>query len=109
MLPDIDHKYFACRQRKQRALPLEVLIFASLATICALDIHHQDVVSHLCRTRLVLGKPYPLGRLPPLRLRHNTELGIEEGIEEGGFSRGLGSEDGDEVVVETRLGDFRKC
>jgi len=38
--------------------------------------------------------------------RHDGEVGAKEVVEQGGLSGGLGAEDGDEVVVETRIGDI---
>lgn len=55
---------------------------------------------------LILRHPDTLGRLLPLLLGHDAELGSEEVVQKGGFAGGLGAEDGDEVVVEAGGGDM---
>lgn len=55
---------------------------------------------------LVPRHPYALGRLFSFRFRHNAEFSTKEVVEKGGFPCRLGSEDGDEVVIESRLADF---
>jgi hypothetical protein len=94
MLPDVDDQHLARGQRKQGALALKVLVFAALATVCALNIHDQDVLA------LVLAHPYSLCSLAALLLGHDAELGAEEVVEQRGLARGLRAEDGYEVVVE---------
>jgi hypothetical protein len=44
--------------------------------------------------------------LPALRFRHDGEVGAKEVVEQGGLSGGLRAKDGNEVVVETRIGDI---
>ncbi len=104
MFPDIDHQYLACSQSEERTLALKVLVFSSFTAIRAFDVYDQDVVSHL-DCRLVLGHPYSLCSLLPLRLGHYTKVGIEKGIEQGGFSSRLRAEYGYEVVVEASMGN----
>lgn len=111
MLPDVDNQNLTRCQGKEGTLSLKVLVFASLAAIGTLDVHNQDVVGQLDGAisggfLLVLGHPYSLGSLPTFRLGHDTELGPEEVVQQGGLARGLGAEDGDEVVVEASLGDL---
>lgn len=112
MLPDVHNQHLARREGKQRALPLKVLVLAALAAVGALDVHDQDVirdrngvVALAALLPLVLGEPYPLGRLPPLRLGHYGELSAEEHVEQGRLAGRLRPEDRDEVVVEARIDD----
>lgn len=110
VLPNIDNQDLTRCQGKEGALSFKVLIFASFAAIGALDVHNQDVVGQLDSTVgggffLVLGHPNSLCGLPTLGLGHDTELGPEEVIQQGRLARGLGAEDGDEVVVEASLRD----
>ena len=102
VLPDVDNQYLARRQRKQSAFALEVLVFSALTTVCALDIHDQYVLGHapFAALALILAHPYSLCRLAALLLRHNTELGAKEVVEQSGLSSGLRTEDRYEVVVE---------
>jgi hypothetical protein len=44
--------------------------------------------------------------LAALCFRHDGEVGAKEVVQQGGLSGGLGAEDGNEVVVETRIGDI---
>lgn len=55
---------------------------------------------------LVPRHPYALGSLFPFGFRHDAKFGSEEVVEEGGFTRRLGPEDGYEVVVEASLPDL---
>lgn len=112
VLPDVHNQDLARREGKQRALPLKILVLAALAAVGALDVHDQDVVRDsdcvvalAALLPLVLGEPYPLGRLPPLGLGHYGELGAEEHVEQGRLAGRLRPEDGDEVVVEARIDD----
>lgn len=75
VLPNIDDEHLTSRQRKESALALKVLIFASLAAISTLNIHHQDIWGHarpipgtFLALLLVLRQPDTLGCLPPLQL-----------------------------------------
>lgn len=111
MFPNIDYQNLARRQGKEGALSLKVLVLASLATVGTLDVHYQDIVSQLdgafgASFLLVLGHPYSLGCLPAFRLGHDTELGPEEVVQQGGLARGLGAEHRDEMVIEAGLGDL---
>lgn len=109
MLPNIHQQHLTRRQRKQRTLPLKVLILASLSSIGTFDIHHHDIVGHASSRALgtlVLGHPDTLGRLLALILGHDTELGAEEVVEQCRLAGGLRAEDGDEVVVEACLGNM---
>lgn len=110
VLPDVDNQYLTCRQSEQGAFTLKILILASFATISTLDVHDQDILGQLdTATRggffLILGHPYSFSGLTTLAFAHYTELGAKEIIQQGGFAGGLGTEDGDEVVVEARLSD----
>lgn len=111
MLPDIYNQHLAGSQGKQSALPLEVLVFPSFSTISTLHIHDQYVVRHVLGicigpSSLILRHPYSFGSLPPVILRHDAEFGAKKMVQECRFSGRLGSEDGDEVVVETGRKDF---
>lgn len=110
MLPYIDNQDLACRQGEEGTLSLEVLILTPLPAIGTLDVHNQDVVGQLDGSfgsglLFVFGHPYSLCGLPAFRLGHDTELGPEQVVQQGGLARGLGAEDGDEVIVEAGLGD----
>jgi hypothetical protein len=110
MLPYVDNQDFACGQREEGAFALKVLVLAALATVGALDIHDEDIVGHLGISiarafPLVLGHPYSLCCLAPIRLRHNTELGAEEVVEQRRLARRLRAEDRDQMVVEAGFGD----
>jgi hypothetical protein len=89
VLPDIDNQDLARRKREQGALALKVLIFSTLSSVCALDVHDQDVLCHTRATlwTLVLAHPNSLCGLTSLLLRHDTELGAEEEVEQRGFAR----------------------
>src|SRR5271156_3388610 len=100
MLPDIHNEHLAGRQREQRRLALEVLVLATLAAICALNVHDEDVVCHFDCSRLVLREPDALGRLLSLSLGHNGKVRVEEGIEESGLAGRLRAEGGYEMGVE---------
>lgn len=111
MFPNINNKHLTCRQRKQRALPLEILVLSSFPSVSTLHIHDQDVLSHAFRLLispfpLIFAHPYPLSGLPPLLLGHDAKLGAKEVVEQRGFPRRLRPEDGDEVVVEARRYNF---
>lgn len=81
VLPDVDNQDFTGRQRKESGLALKVLVFTSLATICTLDVHHQDIICHRRFLILVLGHPDTLGGLSSLQLGHDREMGSEEMVE----------------------------
>lgn len=109
MLPDVDQQNLAGGQRKERTLPLKVLVLATLSSVGTLDIHDEDVVGHArpgAVGALVLGHPDALCGLLSLGLGHDGELGAEQVVEEGRLARRLGAEDGDQVVVEAGLGDM---
>lgn len=111
VLPDIDNQNLACRQGKQSALAFKVLIFTTLASIGALHVHNEDILGQLdsatrCGIFLVLGHPYSFGGLASFTLAHDTKLGAKEVVQQGGFAGGLGTEDGDEMVVEAGLGNM---
>lgn len=111
VLPYVYDQNLARRQSEQGTLALEVLILASLAAVCTFHVHNEDVLGQLDSTArggafLVLGHPYSLCGLSPFTLAHDTEVGAEEIVQQGGLSGGLGAEDGNEVVVEARLGDL---
>lgn len=109
VLPDIDDQNLAGSQRKQGTFALKVLVLTALSTICTLNVHDEDVLRHrgACACLpLVLGHPDTLCGLPTLRFRHDGELGTKEVVEQGGLSGGLGAKDGNEVVVETRVGNI---
>lgn len=108
VLPDVDDQDLAGSQGEQGALALKVLVLAALSAVGALDVHDEDVIGHLgagALLALVLGHPDTLRSLATLRLGHDGEVGAEEVVEQGRLSGGLGAKDGDEVVVEARLGD----
>jgi hypothetical protein len=109
MFPYIDNQDLAGGQRKESTLSLEVLVLTALSTIGTLNVHDKDVVGHLgacTRLSLVLGHPDTLCGLATLGFRHDRELGAEEVVEQGGLSGRLGAEDGDEVVIEARIGNI---
>src|SRR5436190_19783951 len=71
-LPDVDNEHLAGRQRKERALPLKVLVLATFPSVGPFDIHDKNVVRHpdgaitiALGFALVPGHPYSLGGLPP--------------------------------------------
>ena len=55
------------------------LIFASLTTVSAFDIHDQG--AHV----LALTDPDPLGRLHPCRLVHHVKVGPKQPIQESAY------------------------
>jgi hypothetical protein len=108
VLPDVDDEDLAGSEGEECALPLKVLVLASLAAVGTLDVHDEDIVGHLgpgALGALVLGHPDALGSLASLGLGHDGEGGAEEVVEQGGLAGGLGAKDGDEVVVEASVGD----
>ena len=109
VLPDVDDQNLTGGQRKEGTFALKVLVLTTLSTVCTLDVHDEDVLRHwgACACLLlVLGHPDTLGSLATLGFRHDGEVGAKEVVEQGGLSGGLGTKDGDEVVVETRIGDI---
>lgn len=111
VLPDVDNQDLACRKGKQGTLSLKILVLASFAAVGTFNVHDQNVVGQLdraigSRLLLVLGHPYSLCGLPALGLGHDAELGAKEVVEQGGLSSRLGTEDGDDVVVEAGGGDM---
>jgi hypothetical protein len=105
MLPNIYNENLARRQREQCTLALEILVFATLATISSFHVHNQYVVSHafrgfVFRFSLVLRHPYSFCCLPPLLLGHDSKVRAEEMIEERRLAGRLRAEDGDQVVIE---------
>lgn len=109
MLPDVDNKDFAGGQSEKRTFSFEILVFATFATIGSLDIHDENIVGHLCAATLlalVLGHPDTFRGLATFRLGHDGEFGAKEVVQEGRFAGRLGAEDGNEVVVEARVGDI---
>lgn len=113
VLPDIHNEDLARRKSEQGTLPLEILVLATLATVGPLDVHDENVIGHLylgvagsASLPLILREPYALGGLPPLGLGHYGELGAEQVVEEGRLAGRLRSEDGNEVVVESSIGNI---
>lgn len=108
VLPNIEDQDLARGERKECTLALKVLVLAALATVGSLDVHDENVVGHFgagALGPLVLGHPNALCGLPTLRLGHDGEVGAKEVVEEGRLAGGLGTEDGDEVVVEAGISD----
>jgi hypothetical protein len=108
VFPDVHDQDLTGGQRKEGALALEVLVLSSLASVCALDIHDQNVLRHARAALgpLVLAHPDALGGLAALLLGHDAELCAEEVVEQRRLARGLRAEDGYEVVVEARGDDL---
>jgi hypothetical protein len=109
MLPDVDEQDFAGSEGEEGALALEFLVLAALAAVGALDIHDENVVGHLDAVALgalVLGHPDTFGGLLALRLGHDGEVGTKEVVEECGLAGRLRTEDGDEVIIESSVGDL---
>lgn len=109
VLPDIDDQNFAGSQRKEGTFALKVLVLTALAAVCTLNVHDEDVLRHrsaCARLLLVLGHPDTLSGLATLGFRHDGEVGAKEVVEQGRFSSGLGAKDGDEMVIETGIGDI---
>lgn len=111
MFPDVDNQDLASGQGKQSALAFKVLILPSFSTVSALDIHDQDIVCHALRDPIGIGTLVPrhpdaFRSLLPFRFGHDAKFGAEEMIEKGGFPGRLGSEDGDEMVVEASWADL---
>lgn len=108
VFPDVDNQDFAGRKRKERAFALKVLVLAALTSVCALDIHDQDVLGHARAAflALVLAHPDALCGLPALLLGHDAKLGAKEVVEQRGLARRLRAKDGNDVVVEAGRNDL---
>jgi hypothetical protein len=108
VFPDVDDQDLTGRKRKQGTLALKILVFSSLSSVCALDVHDQDVLCHARAALgpLVLAHPNALGGLTALLLGHDAEPCAEEVVEQRRLARRLGTEDGYEVVVEARRYDL---
>ena len=108
MLPDIDNQDLARGKSEERTLALEILVLSSLTAVGAFDVHDKNVLGHLkgaIDCFLVFRHPYSLGGLLTLDLRHNTEACAKEVVKESRLSSRLGTEDGNEVVVEASIGN----
>ncbi len=56
---------------------------------------------------LILGQPYAFCCLSPFTLRHEFKVGPKQVAQERRFASGLRAKHGDQMVVESGLGDFR--
>ena len=99
VFPDVDDQDFSDGHGKEGRFAFKVLVLASLAAVGAFDVHDEDV--GIARFR----HPDALCGLTAFGFRHDVEAGAKQFVEEGTLAGGLGPEYGDDVIVESSVGE----
>ena len=97
ILPHIHNDTLGCRERKERRFALKVLVLTTLATIRALDIHHEHIAVHATT------QPDTLRRLLPCTIIHHIKVGPKQPVQERRFTRRLRAKHGADIVPKAGL------